>query len=763
MNLSLNGNWTLYYTPEKGGKAALFSRASLADWEKIPAVVPGNVELDLVRAGREEDPFYGENLYRFAKYEYHQWVFAKELVVPQDFPAGNAALRFEGIDTIADIYVDDSHVGHSENMFIAQEFDVTGLVTPGSRHMVYVHIHSAMNFARSKTYTVAMRGTAHRNEICYLRKAPHCFGWDIMPRLLSAGIWRNVSLTSFSDTRILETYYATPKLERGGIHLQYAYRFTTNADTLEGFVVEVEGFCGDSHFFHSLPAHFISGNHNTFIPHPRLWWPVGYGEHPLYEVHMRLKHFGKIVDERVEHIGLRTLRLERSFQRPHQQFQFFVNETPIFVKGTNWVPLDAMHSRDAQRLERAFALCVDSGVNMIRCWGGNVYEDTPFFNLCDQNGILVWQDCAMGNTNYPQTADFVPVMEEELGAVIRKLRNHPSLAIWSSDNEVDLKNMGFLYPTYDSRINRVSHDTMRRLMQAHDPYRFYLCSSPEIPEGFHTDDVPEQHTWGPRAWFKDDFYKHSSAHFIGEAGYHGCPAPSSIRMFLPPEKQWPMENTAWAAHSTEDIRIEPVLNSRNHLMADQVRLMFNQEPGDDLEHFALLSQIVQAEAMKFFMERTRALKWRRTGIIWWNMIDGWPQISDSVVDYYFRKKLAYHYLKRSMRPVLLFLGEVNGWSQPLIASNDTLRDANIAYTLTDGDTGEILHQGEEILAANENATIAEIPCVGSRQRLYVLRWTLDGVEYGNHYVTGMPPYDPETMLRWLKIIQKLPEPFEPEL
>ncbi len=755
MRLDLNGDWTLYYAPERAGKPDEYAPGMEDGWENVPAAVPGNVELDLMRAGVAPDPFYGLNLYAYAKYESYQWLYARDVRVPEDFPGDRVILRFEGIDTIADVYLGGAHVGRAENMLIAHEFDVTHLAPRGQTLRLCVHIHSAMNFARGKRYTVAMRGTGHRNEICWLRKAPHSFGWDIAPRLVSAGLWRDVSLAPRNNTRILEAYYATPQLEDGGIWLQYAYRFETDADELEGFRVRVTAECGDSRFEHDLPAHFVSANHALFIPAPRLWWPNGYGEQPLYAVRMQLIHRGAVVDEREEKIGLRTFRLERSFERGDQQFLMSVNDVPIFVRGTNWVPLDALHSRDLARLERVHALCAESGVNMIRCWGGNVYEHDALFDLCDESGILVWQDFAMGNTNYPQTDEFVPALEEEMGAFLRRARNHPSLAIWSSDNEVDLKNMGYMYPHYDSRVNRVAQETLRRILQAHDPYRFYLCSSPEIPNGFNPDDVPEQHTWGARAWFKDDFYKHSSARFIGEAGYHGCPAPESLARFIPANKLWPFDNDVWAAHSTEDIRIEPVLNGRNHLMANQVKLMFGEIP-DDLRRFSALSQISQAEAMKFFVERTRALKWRRTGIIWWNMIDCWPQISDAVVDYYFVKKRAFHYLRRAQLPVLLFFGEISHWTHDVLATNDTREDARFSYAVEEADGGEIVLRGEAVIPAGGSARLGQLTVIGSEQKLYLIRWRLNGRAYANHYITGYPPYRAEEVLRWAAVVDRLP-------
>lgn len=368
----------------------------------------------------------------------------------------------------------------------------------------------------------------------------------------------------------------------------------------------------------------------------------------------------------------------------------------------------------------------------------------------------------MGNTNYPQTPDFVPVIEEEVGKFVRKVRNHPSIVLWCSDNEIDYKNEGFAYPHRESAYNRIAYEVLPRLIQAHDPYRILIKSSPEIPEGFHMYNVPEQHRWGARAWYKDDYYRLISACFISEYGFHGCPAPSSIRSFIPPEFLWPMDNKIWAMHSTEDIRIESHLNGRNEMMAKHVKIMYGEIP-DDLEEFALLSQIYQGEAVKYQIERCRMQKWEKTGIIWWNMLDCWPQISDAVVDYYFRKKIAWHYIKRAQLPVAAMMGDLESWEYPVWIANDTLEPKLVSLHITDADTGECVFLGKWMIAANASERIGGVPGYISDKKVYLLKWQVDGKEYGNHFLTGAPGYDPEDMKRWLKAIQGLPAPFETEM
>ena len=271
--------------------------------------------------------------------------------------------------------------------------------------------------------------------------------------------------------------------------------------------------------------------------------------------------------------------------------------------------------------------------------------------------------------------------------------------------------------------------------------------------------MPEQHNWGARAYFKDDFYKHSNAHFISECGYHGCPSTKSLAKFIPEAEleHW-IGSDVWDTHNTDYIRWGRRGYNRIQLMQDQVDILFGAVP-EKLADFAKLSQITQAEAKKFFIERTRIKKWRRTGIIWWNMIDGWPQISDAVVDYYHQKKLAYYYIKRVQQPIAVLMDELRDWGHDVYLCNDSRTDSMVKYRITDGDTGEMYMEGETFSPANENVKLGQIRELAGRQKLYLITWEINGKQYGNHYISGYPAYDAKKMLGWVEKIAALPEAF----
>lgn len=786
-HIPLDGDWQLVHFPEAERQVAHPDDLASVGMTPIPARVPGNVELDLMRAGALPDPFYGDNIRRLQPYESHEWWYTREFVIPKQAAGQHWDLVFAGLDTLATVWVNGIEVGRAANMLIEHRFDVTQVLKAGELNRVAVRLGSALNHARRFHYDALSRSWEHREEGLFIRKAPHVWGWDIMPRAVSAGIWRPVWLEVRPATAIEQLYYWTADVHSGGATLGVRFRFRAEAPTLEGFSMRFRGVCANHAFEFEWPVEFVAGGCRIPVPGARLWWPKGYGDPNLYAVTAQLCQNDRVLAERVDRVGLRKLLLARTETAggawspeaagegtrrvdmppdPDSHFVFTINGEPIMVKGANWVPLDAFHSRDAERVERVVALFDDLGCNMIRCWGGNVYEDHRFFDLCDERGILVWQDFAFACCRYPQTEEFLAQVRKEVQAVVEKLRNHPSLALWCGDNEID---MTYVADGLSPEQNRLTREVIPQVVHRCDPHRAYVPSSPYVPPSVAgRPDVwrqtPEQHLWGPRGYFKSPFYAQHSAHFIGEIGYHGCPNASSIHRFVSPEKLWPwQDNDEWQVHSVYHWRHKAIDRDRIQLMANQVQELFETVP-EDLETFALASQIVQAEAKKFFIESTRLRRWRTSGILWWNVIDGWPQFSDAVVDYYFGRKLAYHYIWRVQRPVCVMVGEPGpGKYLPIVIGNDSREPAEVRYRVWDADSAETMAEGTFAAPANQNWQVSRIRTYASDRRLYLVAWEVnDGEEFGNHYLAGSPPFSLERYRAWLPSIAALPRPFDPD-
>lgn len=724
--------------------------AEVAQFNTAPITgkVPGNFELDMVEAGLLPDPFYGENLLESEKMEDMHLFYARKF----DYSTEEGTepwLVFEGIDTVAEIYLNGKKTGSCDNMFIPQEFPAQSLLREGENELV-VHIAPACIEARKNKISAGNTALKYNYEALRLRKAPHMFGWDIMPRIVSAGIFRPVRLEYRPAIRLNQAYLMTAgiDLDRKTAHLQLFYDFKTQDADLSRYEIEVTGRCGDSSFYASERPWFTAGKLDFTAENVRFWWPKGYGAPDLYQITVSIKKDGAVLDTIRHSSGIRTVHLEHTGLTDaffNGKFHFEVNGRKIFILGTNFVPIDAFHSRDRQRLPAVMDLLDDSGCNAIRCWGGGVYEDDYLYTRCDELGILIWQDFMMACALHPTDEEFCRVIRHEAEAVVRRLRHHASIMLWSGDNECDQFTQYGAFPR-DPNRNRITRQVLQDVIDAEDPTRPYLPSSPYVgPDAARLVDdtyLTERHLWGPRDYFKSEFYKGSLCNFASEIGYHGCPSRDSLEKFLPADKLWPWQNNdAWMIHAASPEKgTGGSYAYRIELMAKQIRELFGTLP-DNLEDFILASQISQAEAFKFFIELFRTGKPNRTGIIWWNLIDGWPQFSDAVVDYYFNKKLAYYYIKQVQQPILLSVAEPKNWCCEVKLVNDTGARQDIFCRINDY-MGHNRTVYEGIISIDgEVKTVTSLPYSQGEKKIYTLEWTCGDRSGKNHYLAGNPPFE----------------------
>lgn len=747
--IDLTGDWLLWYQQNSLYKKSAQHPMTVDDIsgrdECIAARVPGNFELDLNRAGVIGDPFFGTNVLKMQKLESTHMFYGKKF----EYHASencSAHLVFEGLDTVAELFLNGELIGKCENMLITQSFDVSQFIREGENELL-VHITPACIAARGRKMSAANNALKYDYESLRIRKAASMFGWDIMPRIVSGGIWRPVYIELRPIEHIRQSYLMTTAADPSekSAELALFYEVDVEGDDLSEYTISVKGRSGDSAFEASDRLWYTAGKLFAHVNDAKLWWPKGYGEQPLYDVEVVLSHKDRILDRKCFRTGIRTVRLERTALTDplfSGKFGFYVNEKKIFILGTNFVPIDALHSRDAQRLPRVMALLEEIGCNAIRCWGGGVYEDDLLYDFCDEKGILIWQDFMMACGTYPIDEEFCAVMRDEAEFAVRRLRQHPSLLLWSGDNECDMS----AFKKHPSG-NRVTREVIPDVIEFEDPVRPYLPSSPFVDkeaEGMPEMYLPENHLWGPRDYFKSAYYRNSLCSFASEMGYHGCPARSSIEKFIPKESLWPwQDNDDWMAHAASmELGNEGNFNYRIKLMADQIRELFGFIP-DNLDDFVLASQISQAEAKKFFIEMFRLGQPNRTGIIWWNLIDGWPQFSDAVVDYYFEKKLAFYYIKQAQQPVLLAMREPENWHIELACVNDTGCICELNYTVCDAITKEVILTGTKSAAPGVK-TLERIRYSQGEKKIYLIEWEQNGKKGRSHYLAGNPPFSLET-------------------
>ena len=776
-----------------------------ADAKTISATVPGNVDIDLMAAGLEDDPRVGNNNALTRKWESYQWCYSSSFNAPVPEPGKKYHLWFGGIDTIADIWLNGEYVGRAENMMIEHSYDVTDILK--AENTLQVIIQSSVIYGRAPFFGSISFGHSASPESVNIRKAPHMFGWDILPRVVSAGLWRSVELRTIEPLHFRDVYWMTADVDtKAGTAELYA-------DMQVALPEEYQDRCsavftlsrnGKTVYKASQPLVFHAMRQKIQLGDVDFWWPRGYGDPALYDARCEIvDENGSVLATDSQKVGIRTVKLdfnEINLPEDPGRFCFVINGEPVFVRGTNWVPLDALHSRDVQWVDETVKLCADMNCNMIRCWGGNVYEDHRFFDLCDEYGIMVWQDFTFACNAYPQDAGFGQKIWDETKSVVVKLRRHPSIALWSGNNEIDYS-LRRAIACFDPDPNRdnVSRNVIAQVVWEFDPSRPFIPSSPYYTEevwkrGFiDYEHLPENHLWGPRGYYKTPFYTEAGCVFVSEIGYHGAPDISSLRMMMSPDCVYPWltkkevcakEKVYHAAEGaivgngssqakerglvinpmdpdknwneewlTKSVRRFPELGKtydRNNLMINQQNLLFGSCPSD-LEEFVFASQVVQAEAMKYFVELWRGQKFSpKTGIIWWNIKDGWPDISDAVVDYYFHKKLAYDYIANVQRSVCCMMMDAKDGVHPLVAVNDTKDPVEGSVKVTDIASGKTVYKGRFEVAANGRAELPGIPEKVGKQGVYLIDYKVGEEEFRNHYLYGSAPFKLSDYRVWLQ-------------
>ena len=758
----LNGKWKLRFVEQTLATPENPDELNGAELTAIDAEVPGNVELDLERAGLLPDLKKGENVFATRKYEVCRWWYSRTFETAEFAPGERVFLVFEGLDCLATIWINNIKVGESANMLVPREFDVTDALNPesGGNNEIVVRLDSAVLAARKNEVSPGNFSRGARSDGITIRKAPHMFGWDIMPRLVSAGIWRSVRLETRAPTKWRWVYWATKSvdLEKRTAQVHLEWNFETDELHIDDFKITVSlGLRGKDVLNREFQVRQTRDTVILDLNDVEFWWPNGYGESVLYDIVVELRDGnGEIRDEWKGRIGIRTLKLKRSEYMTKEgdgDFVFIVNDEKVYAKGTNWVPLDASHSQDTRHVIGTLEMATDLHCNMIRCWGGNVYEDHEFFDYCDEHGIMIWQDFALGCSIYPDTPEFHELIREEAVSIVKKLRNHASLALWAGNNEIDeaCRWSGW---DIDPNDDQISRKVLAAVVRNEDPYRSYLPSSPYRSEemfklGNHEYLKPEDHLWGPRLDVKTPFFAESNAVFVSEFGFHGMPSVESLKEMLDPEYLWPwQDNPQWLAKAVRSLPGMTNHDYRIPLMGQQMEVMFGGIP-ENLDDYVLASQIIQAESLKFFIELWRSGKWRRSGLLWWNLRDGWPIISDAIVDYYNRRKLAYEYVKTSQAPLCLACVETDGKVR-VAALKEGFDSGSGRVKITDFATGRVLAEEDFTLEPNINTFLTTPLETPSEMEIWLLEWKAENGDQGrNHYVAGPRPYDLEFYKRWL--------------
>ena len=756
-NLVNLNDWKLCWAENKKVKAENieFKRPSdvlNSGLKIINASVPGNVELDFMREGLLGDVYVGTNAIKTQELENLHFYYFTEFDFEKREDMDNV-LCFEGVDTVAEIFLDGEKIAFVENMHHAHRFSLNGVNS--GKHDLLVHILPVCIYARQFDIPAMCFGMKYNHDGIEVRKSGSMFGWDIMPIIVSAGLWKPVKVEYYKKSRIKDPFVYLERFcgENNELGLVIVtFKIESDEDFISDFKVRIKGKCQDSEFVHEVHTYCAHNKLSIEVKNPKLWWPKNYGEQNLYDLEFTLLKGEEEVDKVTFKTGLRKVWLKRtSREGENGDFSFYINGKRIFVTDTNWVPTDAFPSRHLDYDKRGLDFANDLGCNMIRCWGGNTYPHKEFYDYCDEHGIMVWQDFSFGCGHYPSDDRLCGLVREEIKQVVIERRNHPSLVLWAGDNECDsfvvynweTKRIGDeqvanLNPNY----NKLTRDVILMELRDHDASRPYLPSSPYIDDEAFLKGMPsESHIWGPRDFFKGEYYTTRGCHFASEIGYHGCPSKKSLEKFITKENlpyksiKDIYDNAEWLVHAAgaETCVDGNPYAYRLPLMVSQVERIFGVAL-DNLDDFALQSQISQAEAKKFFIETFRSQKWRKTGILWWNVIDGWPQISDAIIDWYGEKKLAYHYIKRSQAPLCMLFDEPNkDGEHHLIVTNDSRKTESGEYVVNNLVNGKVVLSGKYDITPDDKFVLATIK--ENSNSFYLIEWTYSGGKGKNHFVT----------------------------
>ena len=627
--LSLNGPWTL----DIPGSA----------FTAVPAEVPGSVYHDLLAAGRIPDPFYRDNeteALKLMEYDFH---YSRAFQADGELlDCGAVLLRCEGLDTLAAVYINGAEAGRADNMHRTWEFDVKDLLREGENNIA-VHFASPTKFIRESYAADPADGTADAMEgFPSLRKAHCMFGWDWGPRLPDAGIWRDISLLGVDTARIRDVLVKQFHGD-GRVTLEVDTHIARLTDAPAEVRVSVTAPDGT----------VLTGGGETCrieVPDPQLWWPAGYGGQPLYRVEVELVSGGTRLDGWSHRIGLRTMTVSRVKSEHGESFSHCVNGVDVFAMGMDYIPEDNLLPRvTPERTRRLLEDARAANVNTIRVWGGGYYPDDYFYDICDELGLLVWQDFMFACAVYNLTEAFEETITAEFVDNIRRLRSHPSLALWCGNNEMEQfagSGMWIRAMRQKSDYIKMFQYIIPKVLKKEDPQAFYWPSSPSSGGDFDEPgdpsrgDVHDWDVWHGLKPFTD--YRNYLFSYVSEFGFQSFPCMETIESFTLPEDRnifsYIMEKHQ--RNATANGRIVTYLSQTYLYPATLDKLVY-------------ASQLLQAQAMQYGVEHWRRNRGRCMGAVIWQLNDCWPVASWAGIDYFGRWKALQYYAKRFFAPVLV--------------------------------------------------------------------------------------------------------------
>lgn len=652
MRMNLDGEW----------------RMRLVDSEKwVTAIVPGSVFQDLLRAGLIEDPFYRNNEEYADEIALSDYEYARSFILEEDWNSQDRlSLVCEGLNTLTTVELNGIEIAHTNNMHRTFKVDIKPYLREGENTLRVV-FKSSLAFIQARQEERPIWGQFHTLAgFPHLRKASYMFGWDWGPIIPDMGIWRSIYIEG-KQTASLKDIHLRQVHEEDGITLHAQIdteRYSTSAVEVEMIVT------GPNDFVNTKRQTIMGSNQFTMkIFNPKLWWPNGYGEQELYHCSVKLHQGSVILEERGFSLGLRTMELRREKDEWGESFEFVVNGIPVFVKGANYIPEDNLTGRYSQeKTERLVMDCRNSNFNLIRVWGGGLYPSDDFYDSCNRHGMLVWQDFMFACANYSLEDGMESNIREEAAEHVRRLRHHPCLALWCGNNEIEMAWVDWgIKQDEDLKQDHLMlfEQLLPSLVHEHDPDTAYWPSSPssggnfDVPNDEHRGDAHYWDVWHGLKPFTD--YRKYKFRFVSEFGFQSFPELKTVETYTLPEDR-NIFSYVMERHQKNDAANGKILYYLSELYRYPT----------DFDSLLYVSQLLQAEAIKYGVEHWRRNRGRCMGTIYWQLNDCWPVASWSSVDYYGRWKALHYFAKRFYAPELVSAAE-EGSKVPLWLVNDHLQ------------------------------------------------------------------------------------------
>lgn len=713
--VSLNDNWE-------------FSKSGEQEW--LDAEVPGSVQRDLIRHSVLPDPFYGSNERLILWVENEDWDFRKSFTVTKDeLEFDDAVLFFEGIDTHADIFLNGSKILDSDNMFIGRKVSVKDILREGENKL-YIRFFSPIKRLMPARETFGHEypaGNDHRDEklSVYNRKAPYHFGWDWGIRIVQMGLWKPVSIEYYNKATIEDYYVKQENISKEKAVIDNQIEINSLNDTkatlLVGYTLNgkdatpttKEGLLKLQHI--SKEIDIKEGINTISIPmnidNPSLWMPVNWGDQNLYDFYAMLLVDDEVIAVKDIRTGLRTIRHIAEKDENGQSYYFEVNGMPFFAKGANYIPGEILTSQqDKDYYERLFENITSSNMNMIRVWGGGIYENDEFYRLADEKGILVWQDFIFACSTYPWDDFLLKNFNEEAIYNIKRLRNYASLAYWCGNNEIwEAMNYWGIKKDYPADVvdkwfegyDRTFRQMIPSLIEKYDGTRSYVHGSPDVNTWSRSDlfNIGDVHDWG--LWYGELPFEAMAdrlPRFASEFGFQSFPEMKTIRSFADAD-QWDLESDVMTVHQKA---------STGNSLIKKYMDMYYIEP-KNFEDFVYLGLVMQGNGMEESVEAMRRGRPYCMGALYWQINDSWPVVSWSSIDYYNNWKAQNYRMRDVFAPLALGVESKNG-KLNYFTMSDYLKDVEglkLTIQLIDFKKGKTKEFSERIVAKANDSKIVK--------------------------------------------------------